>query len=179
MWVGHGSGRDREQTWASGWGSRVVPKSRWRGNGYADSTAEYLRAFTASGKIFRTGNYRSTFWPRRVAALCVARSIDTGYVLLQIRIRGIRVCVGEKIDARESELIERERRAIYRAVKSFEERIRLDTNSKMQRSISSGQFSRCMYSKGIDLFFRYRDFFLLKFKFDAIAPRLFKLNLFA
>lgn len=114
-----------------------------------------------------------------MAALCVARSIDTGYVLLQIRIRGIRVCVGEKIDARESELIERERRAIYRAVKSFEERIRLDTNSKMQRSISSGQFSRCMYSKGIDLFFRYRDFFLLKFKFDAIAPRLFELNLFA
>lgn len=70
------------------------------------------------------------------------------------------MCVGEKIDARESELIEKERRAIYRAVKSFEERIRLDTNSKMQRSISSGQFSRCMYSKGgIDSFFRYRDFF--------------------
>lgn len=92
VWVGHGSGRDREQTWASGWGSRVVPKSRWRGNGYADSTAEYLRAFTASGKIFRTGNYRSTFWPRRVAALCVARSIDTGYVLLQIRSGYTRVC---------------------------------------------------------------------------------------
>lgn len=114
-----------------------------------------------AGRFFVRGIiYRSTFWPRRVAARCVARSIDTGYFCCFKYERGIRVCVGEKIDVRESELIERERRAIYRAVKSFEERIRLDTNSKMQRSISSGQFSRCMYSKGIDLFFRYRDFFI-------------------
>lgn len=86
------------------------------------------------------------------------------------------MCVGEKIDARESELIERERRAIYRAVKSFEERIRLDTNSKMQRSMVSF-LDVCI--RKISIRSSVIAIFLLKFKFDAIAPRLFELNLFA
>lgn len=55
-------------------------KSRWRGNGYADSTTEYRRAFTASRKIFRAG-LSEHFLAEACAG--VARSIDRGYVLLQ------------------------------------------------------------------------------------------------
>lgn len=72
-------------------------KSRWRGNGYADSTTEYRRAFTASRKIFRAG-LSEHFLAEACAG--VARSIDRGYVLLQT---GTRVL--ERKLMRESELI--------------------------------------------------------------------------
>lgn len=85
MWVGHGSGRDREQTWVVEL-EESVERKRIR-----DSTTEYRRAFTASRKIFRTGIIETL--SGRGVYRCVARSIDRGYVLLQTWCIYIYMCV--------------------------------------------------------------------------------------
>lgn len=72
MWVGHGSGRDREQTW-------VVEESveRKRIRGFDDRVSA---CFHGEQKDFSCGIIGAL-----LAEACagVARSIDRGYVLLQ------------------------------------------------------------------------------------------------